>query len=637
MRSWMPYAGFLAACMAMPCVLDGCGENSFSDCTSNGTCPADGGGDGEENILVEAAGGDGSGSVDAGTGDADSAGEVESDSGEEAMEPEAGPTCDSASSIVCSGQCVDPTQPAHCGSCANACPAPASGQGTATCTAPTTCGIACSAGYHACSGDCLPDSDPPSLASDPCVVNDTLGVFVAPAASGGSDSAAGTEAAPFATIGHALANLGGKARVYVCDGTFGEQVTITAGTAASLYGGLACPAADAGTPWTYVGGVATVNSPAAAYALSVTGVTSAITVADVAFVAPDATGTDASGNGNSSIAALVSGSMVNLVRVTLTAGAGANGSAGAGGASAPNYSRATAENGQPGTAPGGDGGNWSGAGGMELCLVSGESAGGAGGLPGTGALAGGSGASGSATPAATASGTRDGAGGGGGLDGCTSVSHSGADGAPAAGGIPATSYGTISSDGWAQVSGGNGQSGAPGQGGGGGGGSGVPQTGGDGAGAGGCGGSGGIGGSGGGASIALASVGSTITLSACTLTTGAGGTGGKGGDGQSGQGGGISGSDPELGACPGGFGGNGAGGSGGAGGAAGISIGIVYTSTEPTFDSMTAIHPGSAGQPGQPGTFGTGGTNALGTGTSGNAGAEGFSTAAASGATLQGG
>ena len=104
MRSWMPYAGFLATCLAIPPFVDGCGENSFSDCTSNGTCPADGGGDGtgEANVLVEeAAGGDSNGSVDTSAGgDADAGGEVSSEGGEEA-----GPTCDSASSIVCSGEC----------------------------------------------------------------------------------------------------------------------------------------------------------------------------------------------------------------------------------------------------------------------------------------------------------------------------------------------------------------------------------------------------------------------------------------------------------------------------------------------------------------------------------------------------
>src|SRR4051794_17012429 len=33
-----------------------------------------------------------------------------------------GVTCDSGTAIVCNGQCVEPSDPAHCGSCSNVCP-----------------------------------------------------------------------------------------------------------------------------------------------------------------------------------------------------------------------------------------------------------------------------------------------------------------------------------------------------------------------------------------------------------------------------------------------------------------------------------------------------------------------------------
>jgi hypothetical protein len=81
-------------------------------------------------------------------------------------------------------------------------------------------------------------------------------VFVAPSSYGGSDANSGTRASPFATIAHAIANLGAKSRVYLCDGTFDKGVTITVGV--NLYGGLACPNAAAGAPWSYVGGHASI-------------------------------------------------------------------------------------------------------------------------------------------------------------------------------------------------------------------------------------------------------------------------------------------------------------------------------------------------------------------------------------------
>ena len=63
---------------------------------------------------------------------------------------------------------------------------------------------------------------------DPCVIDDAYGVFVAPVANGGSDATGnGTRAAPYATLGKALAGLHGKSRVYVCDASYAERVVLS--------------------------------------------------------------------------------------------------------------------------------------------------------------------------------------------------------------------------------------------------------------------------------------------------------------------------------------------------------------------------------------------------------------------------
>ena len=55
----------------------------------------------------------------------------------------------------CAGQCVDSTSPQHCGDRCEPCPSPANGSGT--CNADGTCGIACDAGYHQCGDRCVAD------------------------------------------------------------------------------------------------------------------------------------------------------------------------------------------------------------------------------------------------------------------------------------------------------------------------------------------------------------------------------------------------------------------------------------------------------------------------------------------------
>ena len=483
---------------------------------------------------------------------------------------------------------------------------------------------------------CDPTKDP---RDEPCVLDNAYGVFVAPppGVDGGSDageggaafaSGDGSMSRPYSTIAQALASLGSKTRIYLCNGLYAEQVSVT--TAVTVYGGLSCAAGSAGPVWRHAEGSAQVSSPSSAYALSVTGVSSGVvTVEDVSFAAPDATAP-----GASSIAALVANSSVHLVRVTLSAGSGANGAAGADGSMNPNYSGLaspgkaqfwTTVNGLFGPVSGG-------AGGVNDCKQLGSSAGGDGGLGCVGGV-GTAGASNPRAPVATPG--RDGLAMGP-VDGGPAIAANdpGADGLPGDGGVaaPAQLYGTLSPSGWVPSAGGDGAPGNPGQGG-----AGATDPllnqcavatqdiGGGGGGSGGCGGAGGQGGGGGGASIALASVGSTIDLTGGALLAAAAGTGGQGGAGEDGQTGAPGGDDSSFSGlhAAGGVGGNGAGGSGGAGGIGGISAGIVESGSRITVDPTTSTRPGS---PGAGGTAGPGGRYSPGilmTGMDGNPGASG--------------
>ena len=491
---------------------------------------------------------------------------------------------------------------------------------------------------------CDPTKDPKD---EPCVLDGAYGVFVA---SAGGDAGAGsvgsgvagsdgTAERPYASIGQALANLAGKSRVYVCNGVYAEQVSITA--AVSVYGGLSCAAGSASRVWSYVGQSAQVTAPPAAYALFVTGVQQgSVTIEDMSFAAPDATGP-----GTSSIAALIASSPVRLERVALSAGNGAEGAPGADGAQNPNYTGAAPTGGsQVSAGPPGSGvfNVTGGAGAVNNCTLFGMSAGGDGGL-GCGSDGGtsGLGSPGTATPSApvTMAG-RDGlprgtilldAGGA-----ATLSDDPGADGVATDGGVaaPAQDYGALSAGGWVPSSGSDGSPSDPGQGGAGATdpnygqcGTSTQSIGGGGGGAGGCGGAGGNGGGGGGGSIALASVASNVTLTACSLNTADGGTGGAGGAGQDGQAGAQGGdtSFPSAHAA-GASGGNGAGGSGGAGGTGGISVGVLASGStimmdEPTAQNRRLGAPGAGGAAGPGGGHGSAG--ALTTGVDGNSGASG--------------
>lgn len=519
-----------------------------------------------------------------------------------------------------------------------------------TCQAPP--GADARAGDVGAEPACDPTKDP---ADEPCVLDNALGVFVASAAGIEGDTDAGEAGAesvngdgsmarPYATIAQALANLGGKTRVYVCNGSYGEQVRLT--TAVSVYGGLACAGDAGGRVWSYAGESAQVTPPSPGYALTVEGVDAgSVTLEDLSFTAPSATT-----QGTSSIAALVTSSVVTLRRVTLSAGNGADGEAGADGTQTPNYVGGAAPDGGTQVSPGPPGSGTlrisGGGGGVTQCLVFGASAGGDGGLgcdagPGSPGL----GAPGTATPEppVTVPG-RDGLPGGtledGGADASAVADNDpGADGLAGDGGVApaAQDYGTLSPSGWMPSSGGNGDPGNPGQGGAGATdplygmcGTSTESIGGGGGGAGGCGGTGGQAGGGGGGSIALVSIASTVALTSCTVVTADGGNGGAGGAGQDGQAGGSGGNATFPAASAAGApGGNGAGGSGGAGGIGGISAGIVESGSMITVDPTTSTKPGSPGAGGASGPAGRHGVGTLTTGVDGNPGASGSAGTAA--------
>jgi hypothetical protein len=156
---------------------------------------------------------------------------------------------------------------------------------------------------------------------DPCVIDEAYGVFVSPM---GSDANPGTRSAPTLTIGHGmeLAKQQGK-RVYVCAGSFAEQLVIAAARdGASVFGSLDC------ATWSYTANSKVVVAPSQrGYALAMTDLQTGASFEDMEFDAQNANGANA---GESSIAVLVSGSQnVSLRRITMVAGNASDGSPGA--------------------------------------------------------------------------------------------------------------------------------------------------------------------------------------------------------------------------------------------------------------------------------------------------------------------
>jgi hypothetical protein len=487
---------------------------------------------------------------------------------------------------------------------------------------------------------------------EPCLVTETYGIFV-DSIHGDDLGGVGTRARPVKTISNGIAKAVGAmlSRVYVCNGTYTEQVQLGASTdGISLYGSYDCTSSS--PSWTYARAAGTppgaqVQGPTSLYALRIDGITKPVVIEDIAFSVPGASGTDGGapdaggangtagasdaggangGAGSSSIAAFVSHETagVTFVRDVLQAGPGADG---ANAPAAPtNWYSADPDASAGNAADGSAGGDPKSC----PCKQWGSSGGGAGGSAGDPA---GDAGAGTATPAATPQGTRNGSGGAG-YNETTSTCTGGLPGADGVaqmgGGSGATVPGALSALGWTPASGASGLAGNPGQGGGGGGGG---QTGGGGGGGcGGCGGGGGLSGSGGGASIAILVLDSTVTFTASNLVTAAAGNGGAGANGESGSVGGGGSGGSTIGVspgCPAGTGGNGAGGQGGGGGAGGVSIAILYTGpTVPMVDTTTTLNPGTPGTGGAPGAGGAGG--AFGTfpaspGTPGTAGIVGVS------------
>jgi len=475
---------------------------------------------------------------------------------------------------------------------------------------------------------CTPSADP---SSEPCVINEMFGVFVAPVASGGSDTTgSGTRAAPYATISHALVSLGTLTRVYACAGTYAEAVTVNAAVdGVQVYGGLVCPGSDGGSgAWSYGSGFASVVPATRGFALDVESLVKGALFEDIGFTSMAG---DPTVPGASSIAVMVNASTgVSFTRVHATAGAGV---AGTSGVAVPAVAGGTGTNWCPTAGQGGLGStNNGGAGGGQctcaVAMVGATQESSTGGPGGGATLQAGNGSS--APVVANTASPVDGKGQAGsstGPGGACLNGHAGADGTANLGGIPGSTA-ILAGVGLSVQQAGNGAPGDPGEGGGGGGGS--AMFGGAGGGAGGCGGNGGVGGSGGGGSIAISIVASALSMTSVTLSTGSGGAGGSGAAGEAGEVGGAKGADQGTAdGCNGGNGGAGAGGSGGGGGAGGPSVGIAWTGTTTslTLDGMTVT--GLQSLP-IPSAFTSGGGGALGPGgnagvaaTGGNAGAAG--------------
>jgi hypothetical protein len=401
-------------------------------------------------------------------------------------------------------------------------------------------------------------------------VSETLGIFVAPAPTG-NDSNAGTKSAPVATLKTALAKVGAKSFIFVCEGAYTESVDIK--QSAAIFGGFKC------SDWSYSATTLpkfTATKPDYVFHLDGANDT---TIGDLELDAIDG----AAGTGQSSVGMFVVNSQnVKVERMTIHAGKGADGPAG----TLVNYTfPAQANGGNANVGFGGDGGT-------ENCPNGSISTGGAGGDVGFDGKDG--------TPALD--GGLHGEGGPSVGQGCTAGGN-GANGLNGANGSGAATVGDLTDAGWASASGDDAGPGGPGQGGGGGGGqsSGGNSGGGGGGGAGACGGAGGGGGHGGGASIAVAAMNSTVNVSNTTCACGNAGAGGSGVGGQTGSTSPGAHGSPYLFGCIAGNGGNGGNGGGGGGGAGGSSIGIVSKGGSVKIDAFTQGHV-TTGTPGAKGT-----------------------------------
>lgn len=149
--------------------------------------------------------------------------------------------------------------------------------------------------------------------SAPQCLDESKAFFVSPA--GDDGAAVGTKAKPFKTLAAALAKVSpAKKRIYICDGTYDEDVRLTPShTEVSLFGGITCN-------WS-----ASPNKPTFGHSTLALRVDNAkgVAIASIAFAAKDATDP-----GASSIAAFLASAEVTFNGVSLTAGKGANGADG---------------------------------------------------------------------------------------------------------------------------------------------------------------------------------------------------------------------------------------------------------------------------------------------------------------------
>ena len=419
-------------------------------------------------------------------------------------------------------------------------------------------------------------------------------VYVSP---NGTASGTGSRNSPVGSISAALAMLGnGKTNIFVCKGTYDENVVLAGVSNIALYGGFSC------SDWTYTCEKSAVM-PLTGAALEIDNI-SGVALTDMHFEAQRRVS-----NGESSIAAFVNqSSSVTFTRTELVAGAAAKGNDGVPGVDGAWDTTSGTKNADTVTP---------GQGVSCTCTTGGSSAGGNGGAPAKDGNPGTSDPilSGLAPP-------QDGAAGTGGTNNClTGMGHQGADAPAGSNGDAVTVLGTLTSAGWSPSNGNQGTDGTPGQGGGGGGGN---NGAGGGGGCGGCGGTGGTGGTAGGSSIALLSFDSGVQLISCDLSTGQAGNGGAGGNGGSsiaGSGGGGGGLvDPNNG-CSGGNGGQGGAGGAGGGGAGGISAGILYSGQVPTYVTDTTFNAGSTTD--LSGTGGPGGASGAPASVAGEAGLAG--------------
>lgn len=411
--------------------------------------------------------------------------------------------------------------------------------------------------------------------NDPKCINEETAFFVS--TKGNDSTGLGTREKPFQSVTSTLGKLTDKKRrIYICEGTYAEDIVLTsAHNSVSLFGGLTCDWAPSQVQ---------PQLGKSALALKIDGA-SGVAIADLAFKAIDATGA-----GNSSIAAFVNGGETTFKHVALTAGKGVAGDSGV--LNAFDFAPIT-----PAMLLGNDGAPPANGEQKSFTCPGGDKTTGGAGGPTTG----GDGVSGSPGPD-TNKGT---------LTACVNTGASGGVGKIGDSPSPkpgVQTFGLLATDGWHPSRGSDGDKGGPGQGGGGGAGLGGGRGG--SGGAGGCGGAGGGGGQGGGGSIALAALGATIHVSASSLAANEAGIGGNGVAGQPGMTtGGIGGTKtPATTSCNGGNGGAGGGGAPGGGGAGGVSVGVLYKGLKPEVDpatSITTMGKAAGGKgPGNPGTDG---------------------------------